>query len=728
VGTVYSLKLFGKATLESSSGPLGGRAVQRRRLGLLALLAVPREGGARPAAGVSRDRLIAYLWPEADSERGRHLLSDSIYRINQALGGDAITTSRSLLQLDDALLTSDVAELEAAAARGDHRAVVSLYAGPFLDGVFLADSPEFERWVDATRARYARIYAAALEALAEETEQTEGPGRATEWWRVLAAHDPYDSRITLRLTQALDASGARAAALQHARLHAELLRAEFGTDPHPALVAFVEQMRSRVPGGVPSPGKGSPAIALPRELRLAGARGTTVAVLPFLNLSADPENEFFADGITEDVIAHLSKIRALKVISRGSVMPFKQRQRSAKEIGLALGATALLDGSVRRAGDRVRIVATLVDVESDEHLWAETYDRRLTDIFAIQTDVALHIAEALKGELSREEQTRVRRAPTTDLQAYQLFLKGRELLIRYTPDALAGAIEQFERAIGRDGSFALAYANLALAHSELAEHGAAVPEVAYERAAAAAQAALRLDPELGAAYCTLGHLKTVYELDWGGAEQAFQRALELNPSSADAHDLYGRLCAALERYDDAIALQQRAQELDPLAHRLDVVTTLLRAGRYDAAIRQAEDAVEVDPAHDRALATLGWAYFLSGRRADGLAALERAAAASPGDTLWHAQLGAALAMAGETDRARQVLAALEARARAAYVSPYHFAYVYAGLGDAERAMDWLERAVAERAGAAYGIKGSFIFSPLHPRPRFQALLRAMGLA
>src|SRR5690242_3409014 len=223
----------------------------------------------------------------------------------------------------------------------------------------------------------------------------------------------------------------------------------------------------------------------------AAPRTRSVAVLPFVNLSADPENEYFADGITEDVIAHLSKIRSLKVISRTSVMPFKSRQRSLKEIGATLGATSLLEGSLRRSGERVRVVAQLIDAETDQHLWAETYDRQMTDIFSIQTDVALHIAGALKAELTRDEQTRVRREPTNDVRAYQFFLQGRQWFIKWTPDALMRAIEYFERAVGRDPTFALASANLAMAYIELAEIGAMAPEVAYGRAVDAAANALR---------------------------------------------------------------------------------------------------------------------------------------------------------------------------------------------------------------------------------------------
>ena len=375
----------------------------------------------------------------------------------------------------------------------------------------------------------------------------------------------------------------------------------------------------------------------------------------------------------------------------------------------------------------MRIVAKLIDAESGTHLWADTYDRQLTDIFTIQTDVAFQIATALKAQLSRDEESRVRKEPTKDLHAYELFLLGREWHIKYTPESLTRAIEYYDRAIARDPTFALAWANAAMAWTELAENGAVPPDTALQRAQDATTTALRLDPELGAAHCTSGYLKGVREFDWAGAEQAFRRAVELSPSGADAYVLHGRLCAALERYDDAIALQRRAHELDPLAHRLDGVTTLLRAGRHQEALAQAEEAIEVDPAYARARATLGWAYFLTGRQAEGLAELERAVAMSAGNTMWLGQLGEAYAMAGNATKAREILGQLEERARGGYVSPYHFAYVYTGLGDADTAMDWLERAVAERTGPAYSVKGSFLLTRLHTHPRFQALLRQMKL-
>ena len=705
---MITVQLLGGASLRSGDTALSGPPAQRHRIALLTLIV------ASWPQPLSRDRAMALLWPERDVVNARRLLNLAVHVLRSALGEEAITSTGDGLLLNPSRVRCDLHELRTAIADGAIDDVVRLYAGPLLDGFHLDESTEFGYWLDEQRNELARAHVEALLALAARQEQSGDVHGAVRTCRRLVAADPYSGVYAQALMRALDAAGDRVAAIQHASDHARRLRAELDLEPDPDVMSLAERLRAAGPRRQPAP-------------QANGRRSPSVAVLPFLNLGGDGENDYFADGITEDVIAHLSKIRALTVIARTSVMPFKQRHQSWKEIGRTLGVTTVLDGSVRRAGDRVRIVAKLIDVETDQHLWAETYDRQLTDVFSIQTDVALQIAAALRAELTRGEQTRVRKGPTHDLQAYQLFLHGRERFIKYAPEEFKRAIEYYQRAIARDPTFALAWAHMAMAYTELAENGSMPPDVAYQRATEAAASAIKLDPELGAAHCTMGYLKGVYAFDWPGAEAAFKRSLELSPNSADTYALYGRLCAGLERYDDAIALQHRANELDPLAHRLDVITTLLRAGRYEEAVAAAEDAVELDPGYDRARATLGWAYFLSGRQQEGLEELERAVSFSPGNAMWLGQLGEAYAMAGDEARARELLGTLEELAQGAYVSSYNFAYVYTGLGDVDRALDCLERAVAERTGPAYSIKGSFLLTPLRAHPRFHALLRQMKL-
>ncbi|HVN76417.1 MAG TPA: protein kinase [Thermoanaerobaculaceae bacterium] len=489
------------------------------------------------------------------------------------------------------------------------------------------------------------------------------------------------------------------------------------------LARDLARLRDALPDTASSARHGAaPSAAEPRAL-------PSVAVLPFVNMSADPENEFFADGITEDVIAHLAKIRTLRVTSRTSVMAFKRRQQSLREIGAALGVAAIVEGSVRRFGNRVRIVAQLVDPGTDEHLWAESYDRELDDIFAIQTDVALQIAAALRAELTVEERARIGVRPTRDLEAYQLYLQGRHHLLRFTREGLTEGLACFERAVARDPSFALAYTAMAHAHTQFGIEGMSgvQPLEAFERAQAAVQSALALDDGLAEAHGILGLLRFARDFDWKGAEAELRLALALSPGSADAYDHLGWLCSAQCRFDESLALVRRARELDPMAHRSDVANELMRAGRAAEALAEAERAIALDPDYSRSRAVFGWACLAVGRAADGLAALERAVELAPGSTLFLAQLGQACGVTGDVVRARGILADLERLAASRFVAAYHLAHVHTGLGDHEAAVDCLERAYELRSGGIYGVKGSYLFAPLRPHPRFQALLRRMNL-
>ncbi len=455
----------------------------------------------------------------------------------------------------------------------------------------------------------------------------------------------------------------------------------------------------------------------------------SVAVLPFVNMSADPENEFFADGITEDVIAHLAKIRTLRVTSRTSVMAFKKHQQSLREVGAALGVGMLVEGSVRRSKNRVRIVAQLVDPRTDQHLWAETYDRDLDDIFAIQTDVALHIAAALRAELTLDERERIGLRPTRDLDAYQLYLQGRHHFQEFTKAGSARALAFFEQAVARDPLFALAYAGIAQTNVEGVIGGISgvVPVEAFARAQQAVDRALALDDGLAEAHGIRGLILFTRDFDWKGAEAEFRLALKLSPGSADSSLQLGWLCSAQGRFDESLALMRRARELDPLAIRSDFANELMRAGRTEEALAEAQRALALDPSYPRLHTVFGWACLTLGRTAEGLAALERAVELLPESTLFRAQLGQALGMAGHEERARAILAELEALARTQYVAAYYLAHVHTGLGERDAAIDYLERALEERSGAIYGIKGSYLFASLRDHPRFRALLRRMNL-
>ncbi len=476
------------------------------------------------------------------------------------------------------------------------------------------------------------------------------------------------------------------------------------------------------------------ALAAPGLAPVDTPAKRSVAVLPFANLSTDPENEFFADGITEDVIAQLSKLRAIKVISRTSSMRFKKRELEQREIAAKLGVATLVEGSVRKAGNRVRIVAQLVDAETGEQLWAETYDRQLTDIFEIQSHVALSIAEALKAKLSPTERVRIEApAVPVNIEAYQMYLQGRRCLWRVTEAEIQKAVGFLNRAIELEPGYSAAYAELGWLHIIRGMghgSGAARPRDSYTLAREAVARALELDPLNGEAHGTLAAVKFMADFDWDGAEASFRRALELKPGDSSLFDACGLMYSAQERYDEGLAMQRHARELDPLSavHASDLTTTLIRAGRYDEAVVEAQKLAEMDPSFALAHSTLGWALIKKGASAEGLRELEQAASLSPGNTLFLSQLGEAYGLTGDVPGARSVLEQLHARAETQFVTPYHFAYVYTGLGEHEKALDLLEVAVEERAGGAYGIKGSFLFTPLRSHPRFLALLRKLNLA
>ncbi|MCG6954777.1 MAG: protein kinase [Gemmatimonadetes bacterium] len=616
------------------------------------------------------------------------------------------------------------AALEHAHARGIvHRDIkpenILLHEGEAMVadfGIALApDAPGAERLTGTGLALGSAQYMSPEQAVGERTVDARSDvySLGAVLYEMLAGEPPYTARtaqglLAKRLTEPVPPIR-RARPMVPAAVETALgiALASVAADRFPSAAAFSQALDERTPQP-PHP--------------------RAVAVLPFVNLSPDPENEFFADGITEDVITQLSKIRALRVISRTSVMAFKKREQSLKEIAARLEVQTVVEGSVRRAGNRVRIVAQLIDAGSDRHLWAETYDRELTDIFAIQSDVALHIADALRAELSPDEHSRIRRKPTDNLEAYQLYLQGRQAYLRFTREGWDEAIAFFEHAVARDPDFGMAHAGLAQTYVELGESGILAASAAFPRAKQAVAEALRSDPGLGDAHRALAYLSAIWDYDWERAEREFRRALELNPSDADAYDLYARMCSAQGRHEEALVMVRRAKELDPLVVAVDLATTLIRAGRYEEAVTAAEGAVAVRPGYDRALATLGWAYLKSGRTEEGLAQLERAVATSPEGVQWHAQLGHAYAITGQPEKAREMLRQLEGKATESFVAPYHLAFVHTGLGELDKAMDLIEQAFTEGGGAVYGIKGSFLFTPLHGFPRFEALLRRMNLA
>ncbi|MCH7717553.1 MAG: protein kinase, partial [Gemmatimonadetes bacterium] len=457
----------------------------------------------------------------------------------------------------------------------------------------------------------------------------------------------------------------------------------------------------------------------------------SIAVLPFTNMSADPENEYFSDGITEDLIAQISKIRGLKVISRTSTMRYKGRDQTVRQIAEELGVSTILEGSVRRAGNRVRIVAQLIDAHTDEHLWAETYDRELTDVFAIQSDVALEVATALETALSPAERERVEKRPTANMEAYDLYLLGRHQANRRTDEGLRRAIEYFERALEKDSNYAAALAGLADAYVLSAIGYQAVPPPdAMGRAKEAALQAIELDDTLPEAHASLGYVY-VWEWDWSRARQECERAIALNPSYAQAHQWYHHFLVVLQDFQAALEEATRARELDPLSV---VLTNELGwpyhyMGQFQRAREQHLRALEMDPEFAMAHYNLAYTYESEGRYDEAIPAYEKAIELAGRMPFMTACLAGAYARSNRVDEARAIWRELFEMAQKGPGLQLWVAYVHEALGETEEALECLERAHEARAPFIPVIGSEWLrFESLRDHPRFTALRAKMGLS
>ncbi len=453
-----------------------------------------------------------------------------------------------------------------------------------------------------------------------------------------------------------------------------------------------------------------------------------LAVLLFQNLSRDEDDQYFTDGITQDISVQLSKVGAFRVTAHGSASRFQSGETDYREAATALNADYLVDGSVRRAGDRIRISVSLVDPSTGDQLWAEDYNRDLSasGIFAIQQDVARQVASALDATLSPSEEGDVAALPTSNLDAYNAYLRGRFFWNRRTEESLLQAIALFERAIALDSEYAWAYSGLADSYILLPWYGFLEPSEAAARARAAAERAIALDSTLAAAFTSIAFVRATYDWDWIGAEVAYRRAIQLNPGYATAHQWYGGLLFAVGRHDEGLAELWRARDYDPIAPIINanLAQFLVIAGRSEEAITQLEQLAEVDSTFQTS--TMGWPYFDLGMYAEAAAAFEE------GDA--PAEAAHAYARLGDTDRARELVAEIrkDAQERLAEGRWYSFvllAEAAAALGDTTQMFDWLEQAVEARDPrlAYLGIQLP-TFAPMRGHPRYAEIMRLTGRA
>jgi len=463
------------------------------------------------------------------------------------------------------------------------------------------------------------------------------------------------------------------------------------------------------------------ATAAPNELQ-----AKSIAVLPFVNMSADKNDEYLSDGVSEELITALSKITGLQVKARTSSFAFKGKNEDIQKIGELLHVSHLLEGSVAKAGNKLRITAQLIQASDGNHEWSDTYDREMQDIFAVRSEVAQQVAATLKVRLLGEEKKQIDKKPTENLEAYNLYRQGRFYADKLSEEGMK-ALPFFQQAIEKDPHFALAYAGMA-DNYVIAADAIIPPREAFSKAKEAALKAIELDDSLAEAHASLGLVHYHYDWDWPAAEQELKRAISLNPQSAQSYTLYTHYLAGMGRYDEAKKYGARALELDPLslsAHWF-LGWGAIHAGRSDEAIGFFSKALELDPDNPWTRWFLGRAYLLSGNSSRAIEEMETGLRFGPDDPLGLGFAGYVYAVTGRRADALKILQRLDELQKRRFISTISRVYVYAGLGDKDKAFEWLEKAYEERSDSLAWFRFDPESKSLQSDPRFAVLMRKIG--
>jgi TolB-like protein/DNA-binding SARP family transcriptional activator len=766
----YRLRTFGTLAL---AGPeddtlLGKHGHQHRRLALLSVLAAAGEQGR------SRDQLLVLFWPDASQPHARHSLEQLLYAIRSSID-EAVFAGVNPVRLNPDVVSSDVGDFQAALERGDLEGAVEEYRGPFLDGFYLGDAPEFEQWLDAERGRLERSYSGALERLAQISEAAQDHATTVRWWRKLAETDRVSSKNASGLIRALMNAGDHASALQHAERYEAVVEQELGTSVGPAVANLVAEVRAktkteRVAGLKPPPlpprqkPHGVPVLAdetidqppPPRNPRRRSASyvlgvlvifaviataawlrtslghsaprpapARSIAVLPFANVSGEQHDAALVDGLAEELIAVLARIPNLRVIGSTSAFAFRNSNVGVRRIADSLGVSNILEGGVQRAGSRLRVTVRLVDARDGSTRWSEAYDRELKDIFSVQSEIAGAVARELDLRLGKSALARIKRGSTRNVAAYELYLRGNDPVRFRTDSAARAALEYFRQAVALDSNYAAAYAGLAVMHKRVAEDD---PELSRpDRLALAEQAALKaiaLDDSSGEAHEALGYVRRDnYQL--APAETEFKRAVALEPTNARFHEGLVQIYAMTQRPAKALVESRRALELDPLSPtaNAEFANALLANDRCDEALAELEKLRSLRPPLNRAGLIAAECYAQKQMWPEAIAEIQRITV--NGTPRGQALFGYMLGRGGRTDEARRILATMLDRSRRINGGAFEVALVYAGLGDNDQAFVWLDRAVDDR---------SLGFEWMHPMvddlrrdPRFEKIGRRVGL-
>jgi adenylate cyclase len=693
-------RALGRPIVEGPEGTVGGAASQRKPLALLALLAV---AGPR---GISRDKIMGYLWPEAPTDRATHRLTQVLYSLRHELRAEDLFLGSADLRLNPDLIATDLTDFHQALADGCPDQAVGVYGGPFLDGFFLNGATEFEHWADGERANLERRYKTALERLAEQAMASADHGAVAHWCSRLAETDPLNAHTAVRYMEALARTGDRAGAIRVGRSHEARLREELNAGPDPGVIAAVERLRT------PAPDQAS------------------VGILPFVNMSPEHENDYFSDGMTEELTNALTQVSGLRVASRTSALAFKGKDLDLREIGARLGVRSVVEGSVRKVGNRIRITAQLIDALSGYHIWSQVFERAVHDVFALQEEISQAIVRALPLTHSRAGGSLVR-PPTALVEAYTLYLRGRYFALKRTPEALRLAIEYFEQAIELDPAYALAHAGIGECYALLGfeEFGNLPPCEAMPRAKRSLERALALESNLAEGNHWLGAVAFLFEYDWPKAEAAFLRAIELKPTYSLAHTWYAVFLSTRGCHDEALARIHHAEQLDPLAITIHTVLGHIYylARRFDEALQHHLATVEMDPDNLRLHAWMARVYNATGQFEHGLKTLEAAMSRVGRPAPLIVEQARFFAALGRVEEAYLVIEELEGLRQTEYVPPLFMGSIYRALGNYEEVFNRLEDAVRQRSGHLPFLSVEPSWDLLRQDPRFQALVEKLGL-
>ena len=679
----------------------------------------------QPNHQLHREQAMELLWPDSDPESAANNLHKAIHMARHALEPslEAVAESHFILTQGQQILLHapgkfcvdvDEFELKAAAAIKSEDSAACEAAIDLYGGDDLLTEDRYEDWATPRREQLRTLYHSLLGKLAKIYETQGDPLQSIEPLRKLIAADAANEEAHRDLMRLYALSGNRRQARRQYQLCVESLRRELDAGPEPATVALNRQIESGLFSG--------------RAAIDTSGTIESIAIIPLLNESGDPEMEYLSDGLTENIINNLSQLPALRVMAWGTVARFKEREVTPAEIGRALGVRVVLTGRMVQLNERLIVRAELIDAADGAHLWGEAYDRKLTDIFAMQEDIAREISRNLRLKLTGEEKQRLTKRHTDSTTAYQLYLRGRYFWYKRTEPDLRKGIEYFNGAIEEDPSYAAAYDGLSGSYALLALRGIVPHQEAFRRAKAAARKALEIDDSLGEAYASLAHIR-LHEWDWAGLDEEFKRALKLNPGHAIAYHWYSEYLTAMGRADESVEIVEQAKEIDPLSPItwVGIAGSLYFARRYDEAIKHLQEGFEVNPNHFLLHLAQGRLYVQMGMYEEAIAVMQKAVSLSGSSTEALTGLARAFAAAGSSVEATKILDKVVAQSATHYVSPYSIAKVFASLGEKEQAFTWLAKAYDERHPDFIELKVEPGLDNLHDDARFADLLRRVGL-